>query len=92
MADIFKALAHPVRRSIIEILREGPRSSGEIAGAFDASWPTITAHLQALKEAGLISAQRTGGTVTYRLDVSVMEEAATALMALLRVGAREKPK
>ena len=92
MTDIFKALAHPVRRSIIEMLRDGPKSSGEIAGAFDAAWPTITAHLQALKDAGLVSAQRARGAVTYRLEVSVMEEAATALMALLRVGGKEKPK
>ena len=73
-------------------VRDGPKSSGEIAGAFDAAWPTITAHLQALKDAGLVSAQRAGGAVTYRLEVSVMEEAATALMALLRVGGKEKPK
>ena len=91
MADVFKALAHPVRRSIIEMLREGPKSSGEIAQGFDAAWPTITAHLQALKEAGLVSAERVNGGVTYRLEVSVAEEAVAALMALFAVG-KEKPK
>jgi DNA-binding transcriptional ArsR family regulator len=92
MADVFKALAHPVRRSILEMLRDGAKSSGEIAAAFDASWPTITAHLQALKEAGLVSAVREKGGVTYRLEVSVAEEAIGALMALFKDGGKEKPK
>ena len=80
-----------MRRSIIEMLREGPKSSGEIAGAFDAAWPTITAHLQALKEAGLVSAVRANGGVTYRLEVSVAEEAVAALMALFKIG-KEDPQ
>ena len=58
MNALFKALSHPVRRSIIDMLRKGPMASGDIAAAFDMSWPTITGHLNALKEAGLVSPER----------------------------------
>ncbi|RZJ41230.1 MAG: ArsR family transcriptional regulator, partial [Brevundimonas sp.] len=42
MNALFKALSHPARRRIIEMLRAGPMASGDIAAAFDMSWPTIT--------------------------------------------------
>ena len=58
MNTLFKALSHPVRRRIIEMLRAAPMSSGDIAAAFDMSWPTITGHLNALKDAGLVSPER----------------------------------
>ena len=45
MNSLFKALSHPVRRRIIAMLRAGPLASGDIAAAFDMSWPTITGHL-----------------------------------------------
>ncbi len=49
MNTLFKALSHPVRRRIVAMLRAGPLASGDIAAAFDMSWPTITGHLNALK-------------------------------------------
>ena len=51
MNTVFKALSHPVRRRIIDMLREGPKASGDIAAAFDMAWPTVTGHLTALKDA-----------------------------------------
>jgi ArsR family transcriptional regulator, arsenate/arsenite/antimonite-responsive transcriptional repressor len=87
MNDLFKALSHPVRRKILVILRDGPRSSGDIAAAFDMAWPTITAHLTALKEADLVEAERKGTSIRYRLNISAAEEAAAFLMDLMGAGA-----
>jgi DNA-binding transcriptional ArsR family regulator len=86
MNALFKALSHPVRRKILVMLRDGPKTSGEIAAAFDMAWPTITAHLTALKEAGLVDAERTGTSIRYRLVMSAAEEAAAFLMDLMGAG------
>ena len=91
---VFKALSHPVRRRIIDMLREGPRPSGDIAAAFDMAWPTVTGHLTALKEAGLVEAERDGSTVRYRLNISAIEEALAFLMDMAGAGraATDEPK
>ncbi len=82
--DVFKALAHPARRRIMSLLREGPKTSGEIAEVFDSAWPTITRHLNVLKDSELISAERVGNSILYRANSSVLEDAAAALLNLLR--------
>jgi ArsR family transcriptional regulator, arsenate/arsenite/antimonite-responsive transcriptional repressor len=86
MNALFKALSHPVRRKILVMLRDGPKSSGDIAAEFDMAWPTITAHLTALKEAGLVDAERAGTSIRYRLVMSAAEEAAAFLMDLMSAG------
>ena len=86
MNTLFKALSHPVRRRIIEMLRKGPMASGDIAAAFDMTWPTVTGHLNALKEAGLVNPERDGTTIRYRLDISAVEEALSFLLSI--TGAR----
>jgi DNA-binding transcriptional ArsR family regulator len=85
---VFKALSHPVRRRIVAMLRERPMSSGDIAAAFDMAWPSITGHLNALKDAGLVEAEKAGTSVRYRLDISAAEEAVAFLMDLAGTGAR----
>lgn len=82
MNQVFKALAHPARRKIVAMLQHGPMSSGDIAGAFDMAWPSVTGHLMALKGAGLIESEREGTSVRYRLNISAAEEAIGFLMAL----------
>ena len=83
MSTVFKALSHPIRRRIVEMLREGPMTSGDIAGQFEMTWPTVTGHLNALKEAGLVETERDGSTIRYRLCISAVEEAVGFLMALM---------
>src|SRR5262245_88495 len=83
---VFKALSHPVRRRIIEMLRAGPMSSGDIAQAFDMTWPTVTGHLTSLKDAGLVSAEKDGASVSYRLQISAVEEAVGFLMDVMGQG------
>lgn len=81
--SVFKALAHPVRRQILAMLRKGPRLAGDLAAEFEASWPTMSRHLAVLKEAELITAERQGNQILYRVNTSVLEDAATALLGLL---------
>lgn len=89
MNTLFKALSHPARRRIIEMLRAGPMASGDIAGAFDMSWPTVTGHLNALKDAGLVSPEREGQTIRYRLEISAVEEALAFLMDIAKTAPKE---
>lgn len=92
MNEVLKALSHPTRRKVLAMLRNGPLASGEIAAAFDVAWPTMTAHLNTLKEAGLVSAERDGASIRYRLNASVMEETAAALLELAGAGKKERRK
>lgn len=91
MADLFQALAHPVRREILAMLRARAMSAGEIAAAFDLAKPTLSGHFAALKEAGLVTVERRGTSLIYRINLSVAEEAVAGLLALLRVEPGPKP-
>ena len=75
MSTVFKALSDPTRRKVLELLRVGPMGAGELAASFDVSKPTMSAHFAVLVAAGLIEAEKQGRTVTYRLRMSVLEEA-----------------
>jgi DNA-binding transcriptional ArsR family regulator len=75
MATVFKALADPTRRRVLELLRERPMTAGELADRFDVSKPTMSAHFAVLREADLIDATKRGTTITYRLKLSVLEDA-----------------
>jgi DNA-binding transcriptional ArsR family regulator len=86
MRDIFDALAHPVRRRILQLLRRRPMTAGELAGHFDLAKPTLSGHFAVLKEAGLIAASRQGTSLTYHLNMSVLEEAAAFVLELAGSG------
>ena len=83
MSAVFKALSPPARRRIVEMLRDRPMASGEIAAEFDMAWPTVTGHLTALKDAGLVEAERDGASIRYRLNISAVEEAIAFLLELM---------
>jgi ArsR family transcriptional regulator len=80
MSDLFDALAHPVRREILQLLRKKAMSAGEIAEHFTLSKPTLSGHFSVLKAAGLVTTERQGTTIIYRLNMSALEEAIGALM------------
>jgi DNA-binding transcriptional ArsR family regulator len=82
MSDVFDALAHPVRRKILKLLRKRAMSAGEIADKFDLAKPTLSGHFAVLKAADLVTTERQGTTIIYRVNMSVLEEAAAGLMAL----------
>ena len=75
MSLVFKALSDPTRRRVLELLRTGPMSAGELAGHFDVSKPTMSAHFAVLREAGLIASEKQGKSVVYELQMSVLEDA-----------------
>ena len=85
MNNVFQALAHPVRRRVLELLRDGPMSAGDLAAEFNVSKPTMSGHFGVLKDADLILAERDGTTIRYRLNASVAAEAVGALMDLFDV-------
>lgn len=82
----FRALADETRRAILRTLRDGPRTSGEIADQFDSSWPTISRHLAVLREAGLVAAERHGQEIRYELNTSIFQELAQYLMEWTQPG------
>ncbi len=75
MSDIFKALADPTRRKVLELLRQRPMTAGELSDQFPVSRPTMSAHFAVLREADLIEALKIGTTITYQLKLSVLEDA-----------------
>jgi DNA-binding transcriptional ArsR family regulator len=75
MSSVFKALSDPTRRRVLQLLREGPMSAGDLSDRFDVSKPTMSAHFAVLKEADLVHAEKTGKSVIYHLKLSVLEEA-----------------
>jgi ArsR family transcriptional regulator, arsenate/arsenite/antimonite-responsive transcriptional repressor len=82
--DVFKALADPSRRDILRLLRDGPRTSGEIAVHFPTAWATISRHLAVLRDAGLILSERSGQQIIYELNTTVFEDVVNHLMEWAR--------
>ena len=68
MPDVYEALANPVRRQLLDLLRDGPRPVVDVAGAFAMSRPAVSQHLRVLKEAGLVTDTSDGARRIYRLD------------------------
>ena len=73
-AETFKALSDPIRREILEMLKKGQLSAGEIGSHFDMTGATISYHLSILKKAGLIKENKNKNFIYYELNASVVEE------------------
>ena len=69
-----RALADPIRREILNLLRQGRMSAGEITEHFDVTAAAISRHLSVLKDADLVRDMREGQHIFYELNVSVLEE------------------
>ena len=87
MNTVFKALADPTRRKVLELLRQRPMTAGELSDQFAVSKPTMSAHFSVLREAGLIDASKQGATITYRLKLSVLEDALLGFAQVFGIGA-----
>jgi DNA-binding transcriptional ArsR family regulator len=88
MNQVFKALSDPTRRRVLQLLRSGPMSAGELSDQFDVSKPTMSAHFAVLKDADLVEAEKAGKSVIYHLKLSVLEEALLGFVHSVGVGAR----
>ncbi len=82
MNRIFQALDDPTRRRILELLKKQDLSAGEIASEFEMTKPSVSHHLDILKQAGLVIAIRRGQFQVYSLNLSVMDEAIAWLLDL----------
>lgn len=86
LGDTFKALSDPTRREILNLLKQGPLSAGEISEHFDMTGATVSHHLSVLKDAGLVYDRRDGKFIYYILNLSVFEEAMSWLQSFLGGG------
>ena len=86
--DAFRALADPTRREILRLLRDGPRTSGEIAEHFPTAWATVSRHLGALRDAGLILSERNGQQIVFELNTTVIEDVVQHVMEWVRPATR----
>ncbi|HVL42540.1 MAG TPA: autorepressor SdpR family transcription factor [Brevundimonas sp.] len=91
MNRVFKALADPTRRKVLELLRQRPMTAGELCEHFPVSKPTMSAHFSVLREADLIDAHKQGTTITYRLKVSVLEDALLGFAQIFGIGSDAAP-
>lgn len=80
MTTVYKALADPTRRKILQLLREKDMNAGDIAEHFDIAKPSLSRHFNILRQADLIQGDRQGNQIIYRLNVTVLEEALWRMM------------
>ena len=88
---VFRALADETRRRILDVLRAGPRTSGEIADHFQSSWPTISRHLAVLRAGGLVVTERKGQAIYYELNTSVFQDLIQHLVGCMKPARRTAP-
>ena len=74
LQNTLRALADPIRREILNLLKNGRMSAGDIAEHFDVTGASVSRHLSVLKEADLIRDTREGKYIYYDINTSVLEE------------------
>lgn len=85
MTKVFKALSDATRQQILCLLEDQQRTVGEIVGNFNLSQPTISRHLSVLKEADLVSDQRQGQNVIYRLNDEALSHSMQEFFGQFRI-------
>ena len=83
MSKVFKALSDETRREILKLLSKKDMSAGEISEHFNMSKPSISKHLEILREAELISSERKGQFISYSINTSVIQEVLGNFLSLL---------
>lgn len=84
--NTLKALSDPIRREILELLKQGRMSAGDISGHFEVTGASISRHLSVLKEADLIRDEREGKFIFYELNTSVLEDTLLYIKSFLNGG------
>jgi DNA-binding transcriptional ArsR family regulator len=80
--EVFKALADPTRRRILELLQNGEMTAGELAEHFDMAKPSVSHHFAVLKQADLLVSRREGQQIYYGLNTTVVEDLLTVFWNL----------
>ena len=83
---LFQAMADPTRREILNLLKKGDATPGQMITHFSITKPSLSHHLDILKRAGIVVTQRHGQNILYSLNVSVFEEVTSMLMDIFSVG------
>lgn len=74
MSDVWNALSDPTRREILRILRKNNLTAGEIAEHFNITKPSISHHLNVLKQAGLVDSEKKGQQIEYSINTTVLQD------------------
>jgi len=82
MTTLFKALNDSTRREIMELLKQGDLTAGEISAHFKISKPSISHHLDLLKQADLVTSEKKGQYITYSLNATILEGLLAWIMRL----------
>ena len=86
---MFRALADPTRRRILELLNEKDRTAGEIAEEFPMAFASVSHHLSVLKAADLVASEREGQFIRYRLNTTVFQEVVRYFMTRFSTGGND---
>ena len=87
MNNLFKALNDPTRRQILDLLRGGDLNAGDIAERFDMTKPSISHHLDLLRQAGLVEATKQGQFISYTLNTTVLDDLLAWLISFQKTDA-----
>lgn len=85
MGDIYKAISDPIRRDILDLLKESDLTVNEIVNKFNISQPSISNHLAILKNAGLITSEKSGRHIYYSLNTTVLTENFKWFLSLIKL-------
>ncbi len=82
MRDVWEALVDPTRRKILQILKKGDFSAGELFNFFDITKPSLSHHLSILKQAELVTFKKNGQSIIYSLNVKALNEVSDYIRGL----------
>lgn len=92
MSKVFKALSDNTRREILKLLSKGDMTAGEIADKFDMSKPSISKHLDILRDAELVSSEKKGQYIIYSINTTVLQEVLGGFLGIFDKGANTNEK
>ncbi|AFK04815.1 regulatory protein ArsR [Emticicia oligotrophica DSM 17448] len=92
MNNLFRALNDATRREILELLKDGDMTAGEIADKFDMSKPSISHHLDLLRQADLVASVKKGQFIFYSLNMTVIDDIMVWFMQFKPSAQAEKPR
>lgn len=84
MQAVLEAISDPTRRKILDLLKQGEKSAGELGEHFDISGPSMSHHLSKLKAADLVQTRRNGQSILYSINTSVFDDAAQFIIAFFQ--------
>lgn len=92
MSKVFKAISDGTRREILSLLSKGDMTAGEIADQFNMSKPSISKHLDILREAELVTSEKKGQFVIYSINTTVLQQALGGFLNLINSGGKSNEK